>query len=87
MKRLLGQFLATLIVVAVVVHFICWIVAAVALAVVICGVIVAWGAYESSAERIAKREAALITRGDQQHRWVIEGDERGVYGQYPAAPL
>jgi hypothetical protein len=24
---------------------------------------------------------------DQQHRWIMQGDDRGVYGQYPPAAL
>jgi hypothetical protein len=29
----------------------------------------------------------LAARADQQHDWVMEGDERGVYGEYPFAPI
>jgi hypothetical protein len=32
-------------------------------------------------ERYEKR-AALVARADQQHAWVLAGDERGVYGDY-----
>jgi hypothetical protein len=35
-------------------------------------------------ERYAKR-AALIARADQQHAWVLAGDGRGTYGEYPPA--
>ena len=38
---------------------------------------------EEAAE--ARRRAAMAARADQQHAWVLQGDERGVYGQYPAA--
>lgn len=38
-------------------------------------------ANQQSEER--KRHDALITRCDQQHQWIIEGDERGIYGNYP----
>jgi hypothetical protein len=33
-------------------------------------------------ERYARR-AALIARADQQHAWVLAGDDRGTYGEYP----
>jgi hypothetical protein len=26
--------------------------------------------------------AALVARADQQHAWVLAGDERGIYGDY-----
>ena len=31
--------------------------------------------------------AALIARADQQHAWVLAGDDRGVYGEYTPACL
>jgi hypothetical protein len=33
----------------------------------------------------ARRQAAVVKRADQQHAWVMAGDNRGVYGQYPPA--
>jgi len=27
--------------------------------------------------------AALIARADEQHAWVLKGDDRGIYGDYP----
>jgi hypothetical protein len=29
--------------------------------------------------------AAIARRADQQHAWVLAGDERGTYGDYPPA--
>jgi cytoskeletal protein RodZ len=26
---------------------------------------------------------ALVARADQQHAWVLAGDDRGIYGDYP----
>ena len=26
---------------------------------------------------------AIRARADQQHQWVMQGDDRGVYGKYP----
>lgn len=31
--------------------------------------------------------AALIARADQQHAWVLAGDDRGFYGEYTPAAL
>jgi ABC-type Fe3+-siderophore transport system permease subunit len=30
-----------------------------------------------------EKRAALVARADQQHAWVLAGDDRGVYGDYP----
>ena len=30
-----------------------------------------------------RRLAGLAARADQQHRLVMQGDERGVYGEFP----
>lgn len=32
----------------------------------------------------ARQKAAIAARADQQHRWALEGDLRGTYGQYLA---
>jgi hypothetical protein len=32
--------------------------------------------------REEKRDA-LAARADQQHAWVLAGDDRGIYGDYP----
>jgi hypothetical protein len=86
-KRLLGQFLAALIVVALVFHFIWWIIAA---GLFIGGCWLSYRAYlrqgavEAAEER---RLEGIRARADEQHRWVISGDVRGLYGEYPAAPL
>jgi hypothetical protein len=31
----------------------------------------------------ACRNAEIAARADQQHQWVMEADERRVYGDYP----
>ena len=43
-------------------------------------------AAESGRNRVG-RAAALVARADQQHRWYLEGDPRGIYGQYPPVAL
>jgi hypothetical protein len=40
------------------------------------------------ARRVDAREdkrAALVARADQQHAWVLAGDDRGIYGEYQQA--
>jgi hypothetical protein len=35
---------------------------------------------EAQEDAEARRRAALIKRADQQHRWTLAGDDRGIYG-------
>jgi hypothetical protein len=34
-----------------------------------------------------RRSAEIRARADEQHRWMMGGDDRGVFGQYPPAAL
>jgi hypothetical protein len=87
MKRLAWQFFATLIIVAVVLHFIWWIVAAVGLIALTVALLAVAFHLAGRVDARAARRAALAARADQQHRWVMAGDDRGMYGQYPPAAL
>jgi hypothetical protein len=40
-----------------------------------------------SADRLTERPPAWIGSPTWQHRWVMAGDDRGMYGQYPPAAL
>jgi ABC-type protease/lipase transport system fused ATPase/permease subunit len=48
-----------------------------------------WAA--SAAGRRADAEyqerAALVARADQQHAWILAGDDRGLYGRYPPTAM
>jgi ABC-type transport system involved in cytochrome bd biosynthesis fused ATPase/permease subunit len=60
---------------------------AVVLGAVVLFVGMLWLAFRA-ARRVDKRHAAraaLVARADQQHAWVLAGDERGVFGEYPSA--
>ncbi|QGH75142.1 hypothetical protein SEA_DIRKDIRK_31 [Mycobacterium phage DirkDirk] len=35
----------------------------------------------------AKEMRAIATQADREHRLVLAGDERGIYGKYPPAKL
>jgi hypothetical protein len=55
------------------------------LVVAVAGV-AAWGAamhHRAELEQRRRAHAALIARADQQHAWVLAGDDRGIYGEYP----
>lgn len=82
-----GAVFILLIVVGFVAKFFWWIVAALG-GPVLFGVLL-WLAFYA-ARRVDVRDAAqraLIARADQQHRWVLTGDDRGIYGDYPPAAM
>jgi hypothetical protein len=76
MKRLFWQFLATLMVVGFVLAY--WWLIALTIAVVI---LVGLGPgmyrrYQASAEAERRRIEGLAARADEQHNWVMSGDDR-----------
>jgi hypothetical protein len=74
-----------LLVIGLVIKFIWWIIGA---AVLIAAVYIARGVWRSQRARqeaLARQRAELAARADQQHQWVMEGDERGIYGPAGAA--
>jgi nitrate/nitrite transporter NarK len=85
------QLVALLIVAALVVKFWPYIVGTVAGIVVIVWLVrygmraadLSWEREQSKRRRLAE----LAARADQQHEWVMRGDPRGTYGEYPAAPM
>ena len=61
---------------------------------VIVGVIAAtallmWGVMAAArmVDRHQDRRLAIEARADQQHAWVMAGDDRGIYGMYPPAAV
>lgn len=49
-----------------------------------------WGvATRQDAERARqhREHAALVARADEQHAWILVGDDRGVHGDYPPDDL
>jgi hypothetical protein len=37
---------------------------------------------DAELERRRRAQAAIAARADQQHAWILAGDDRGVYGEY-----
>lgn len=77
-----GGLFVLLLVVGFVTKFWWWILA-IAGALVLLGVLL-WLAFRAVA-RVDARDAApaaIIARADQQHAWVLAGDNRGIYGDY-----
>jgi hypothetical protein len=69
-----------LLLIGIIIKFIWWILAAVALVVVffIGRAVVRWYDKRQAAE--ARYRGALAARADQQHNWVLQGDDRGIFG-------
>ena len=82
-----GSLFGFLIVVALIIEFFWWIVGAIALVVAfyfIRSVVRADGAARLAHEKYC---AEIASRAEQQHRWVLAGDDRGIYGQYPVPDI
>jgi hypothetical protein len=75
-----------LIVVGLIIEFFWWIVGIVAVFALLH--LMGWLIRENRKRRdaIARCHAAVAARADEQHRWVLEGDDRGIFGS-DGAPL
>lgn len=82
-----GALLLVLVVVGAVAKYAIWI-AAFFGAVLVFGGIISWSFY--LARRDDQRRAArdeIVARADEQHRLVLAGDDRGMYGEWPPARM
>ena len=79
----LGAAFVLLIFVGAIVKFWAWI-AAVLGALIVFGLLL-WLTFtlERRSDAQYEKRAALIARADQQHAWILAGDDRGIYGAYP----
>jgi type II secretory pathway pseudopilin PulG len=68
-----------------IIKFIWWILGTAALVGLVFVVRAAVRADRQRAEFRARHRAAIAARADQQHHWVLHGDDRGVYGPTGAA--
>jgi hypothetical protein len=73
--------------IALIIRLIWWILGAVALVALFYVVRGQLRAARARADADARRAAEIAARAEQQHRWVLRGDERGIYGDYPVADL
>jgi type II secretory pathway pseudopilin PulG len=85
--RALASFFGILLVLALIIKLICWILGVIAIVVLFRLLRAQAGAARARKDAALRRAAQLAARADQQHRWVLRGDERGVYGEYPVADL
>lgn len=75
-----GAGFGILVLIALIIHFICWILGALAL---VAAYYLTREAVRAVKRRRAERDAhyaAVCARADQQHTWALSGDDRGVFG-------
>jgi hypothetical protein len=72
--------LGILIIVAIIIKFIWWILGAVALIGLFYIVRAIVRDNRERGDARARQYAEIAARADQQHQWVMRGDERGIYG-------
>ena len=79
----LAELIGIFVIIAIIVRFFWWILGA----LVVTGLffLVRTLVREDRARRaaVARRHAEIAARAETQHRWVLQGDDRGVYGDYP----
>jgi uncharacterized membrane protein len=92
--RTLGQFVGILLLIGFVCAYFWWIVVIAAVAALAWMAVRAFRSIEAieaedarRARAEARRRAAVARRADQQHRWALVGDDRGVYGRVSARSL
>ena len=85
--RTLAQFVAVLLLVGFVGAYFWWIIAILAVVAFAWMAQRAYREIEAEAAADARRRAAVAAWADQQHAWVMAGDDRGVYGQFPHAEM
>jgi hypothetical protein len=85
MARVVWQLAGVLLLIGFVGAYFWWIIAIAAVAALVWMAQRAFHEIAAAEAAEARRQAAVAKRADQQHRWVIAGDERGVYGAYPPA--
>ncbi len=62
-----------------------WIYIVAALGALVLYGLVLWLAFRAARRVDAEHraQAALAARADQQHAWILAGDDRGIFGDYP----
>jgi hypothetical protein len=82
----LGVLIGALFLVGLIIKFIWWILGALALVATYYAVRAVVRHHEAIAAARNHRMVELAQRADQQHNWVMQGDDRGTYGP-DCAPL
>jgi hypothetical protein len=75
-----ARLFGLLLLIGIIIKFIWWILGAVALVAVFFIGRAIVRRYDQRRAADARYRDALAARADQQHNWVLRGDERGIYG-------
>ena len=81
----LAPLIGILVIVGLIIKFIWWILGAAALGRHVLSRAVHRARRPCRPRSPAKYHAQIAARADQQHRWVLDGDDRGIYGPYPVS--
>lgn len=76
----MGQLFSLLLLVGFVLHYFKWLALAVAAYFTYRWGRAAWARHCVAADAWSAEQRAIAARADQQHAWVLAGDERGTYG-------
>lgn len=75
-----GALVLLLLVIGFIIKFFWWILGTAVLAgLFVVGRAIA-RSYAQQAAQLARHNQAIAARADQQHSWVLQGDDRGIYG-------
>ncbi len=85
--RSLGSLIGFLFIVGLIIKFIWWILGAIALVLLFFVMRSIVRSERAVREANARRCAELVAHAEEQHRWILEGDDRGIYGQYPVPDI
>ena len=83
--RTLAQFVGLVLLIGFIGAYFWWIVAAVAVVAAVYFGRQLWRAHCARVAELKAEHARIAARADQQHAWVLAGDDRGVFGAYPPA--
>jgi nitrate/nitrite transporter NarK len=81
------QFLVVLVVAALFVKYFWLLVAVIAAIWAVIQARKAWRRYQAAVAAEERRIDEIRERADRQHHWVMVGDDRGTYGEFPAVPM
>ncbi|MDT5343203.1 MAG: hypothetical protein QOE52_2387 [Mycobacterium sp.] len=85
--RALVPFFGVLMLIALIIKLIWWILGAIVLYVLFRVGRSQLRLARARREAESRRAAEVAARAEQQHRWTLQGDDRGIYGEYPVADL
>lgn len=73
--------IGVLFLIGLIIKYIWWILAALGLVLTFWIIAACVRHYQSVEAARQRRAAEIAARADQQHRWVLDGDHRGIYGE------